>query len=279
MINDNIIEHETYLKISEYNDYIPNNETIYFTSLENNSNYPVLIIGITFYNENAFDLRRILVSLADQISSFNNIYCQIVLVGDGYKQMAFDTKEYLRQIFCSSENEFDSWNELMSSLDKQCNENSDIIDKTYILQKLYSNITIIGTKDHKNRYLPLSLILKTKNRRKHNSQQWILSAFAPQVIIRSTENKYVLLSDCGTLFDHNCLNQLINYMENNHLCVGCTGRQRLMTKDEQDCKNEKYMFYLLYLNFHYIVYLKNSLIHSNYRIRFPMNKIFDEDIL
>ena len=94
--------------------------------------YRVLIIGITFYNENAFDLRRILVSLADQISSFNNIYCQIVLVGDGYKQMAFDTKEYLRQIFCSSENEFDSWNELMSSLDKQCNENSDIIDKTYI---------------------------------------------------------------------------------------------------------------------------------------------------
>ena len=30
-------------------------------------------------------------------------------------------------------------------------------------------------------------------------------------------------------------------MENNHLCVGCTGRQRLMTKDEQDCKNEKYI--------------------------------------
>ena len=64
MINDNIIEHETYWKISEYNDYIPNNETIYFTLLKINSNYPVLIIGITFYNENAFDLRRILVSLA-----------------------------------------------------------------------------------------------------------------------------------------------------------------------------------------------------------------------
>ena len=73
----------TSVKISGCNDYEPINGKVYFslnkeieidsyvkpTLHKDKRDLPVIIIGISFYNENAIELRRTLISLADQVKS------------------------------------------------------------------------------------------------------------------------------------------------------------------------------------------------------------------
>lgn len=242
------------LLIHEFDDYAPLSDKKYF-GIDNdnnileadNKNLPVLIIGVSFYDEDAYELRRILTSLADQISDLNGkIICRILLVGDGFSQMSHSAQEYLRLIFCKNSDDDTKWRKMISTFQKHTQEN---VDKTYILQCVNHDsesldytreqVTIPGTKDNSVKILPLSLLLKTKNRKKYNSQQWILSGFMHQSITTSNINRYVLLSDCGTYFESGCFNRMIKYMDTHPKCVGCTCRQRIMTNLEQDCSDEK----------------------------------------
>ena len=280
----------TSLKISGCHDYEPNDDKIYFslnkereidsyvvpTFHHDKRNLPIIVIGICFYNENAMELRRTLVSLADQVKSLENkAICQVVFVSDGHQQMSNDAKEYFRHIFCKTSDESENWDQLMGSMEEYCNELNEFrqIEKqqisdtqnkppdhlTYIIQKIHAvnnesgqtelqrgNVTIKGSKDLHDRQLPLSLILKASNRRKHNSQEWILKAFATQSVMlknkiddKNYSNRFVFLSDCGTLFDKNCILKIFTYMNSHPKCVGATGRQRVMTAKEQDLDEEK----------------------------------------
>ena len=183
-------KHRTSLKIKGYYDYEPKNELnkIYFGLDKKNTLHtddrklPILIIGVAFYNEHAIELRRTLVSLAKQVKELkDNVICQVVFVSDGHQQMADDTKEFLRHIFCSTVEESENWDTLMNSLDVYCQKLDDANederretaleqatikppDLTYILQKVKrrqrklvrSSVNIPGAKDGKLRRLPLS---------------------------------------------------------------------------------------------------------------------------
>ncbi len=262
------------LKINGWYDYKPEQGVRYFGINRKNRlqvdkrDLPILIIGICFYNESAVELRRTLVSLADQVTELqDHAICQVVFVSDGHRQMSNDTKELFKHIFCTTTDHVRYWDNLMKALDDYCNEVDEANEDerrgtpvenakkkpphlTYVIQKtskkksIRMNVQIPGSKDGKARSLPLTLILKGSNRRKHNSQEWILDSFARQAVIHINEkrnsdnNRYIFMSDCGTLYDPHCLYRLVKYMESHPQCVGCTGRQRVMTAEEQDDTNE-----------------------------------------
>ena len=79
----------------------------------------------------------------------------------------------------------------------------------------------------------MSLIVKKHNQKKINSLEWGFGAFAQTSVC-----KYVLTTDCGTIFDPKCVYHLFNYMEANEDCVACTGRQRIMTAEQQANPNK-----------------------------------------
>ena len=79
----------------------------------------------------------------------------------------------------------------------------------------------------------LSLIVKRHNQKKINSLEWGFRAFAQTRVC-----KYVLTTDCGTIFDPKCVYHLFNFMEANEGCVACTGRQRIMTAEQQADPNK-----------------------------------------
>jgi cellulose synthase/poly-beta-1,6-N-acetylglucosamine synthase-like glycosyltransferase len=263
------------LKINGWYDYKPEQGTKYFGINKkgklqiDDRDLPIVIIGICFYNESAVELRRTLVSLADQVTELkDHAICQVLFVSDGHRQMSNDTKELFKHIFCTTTDHVKYWDNLMKSLDEYCKEVDEANEDerrgtpienakkkpphlTYVIQKTSKkkssrmSVQIPGSKDGKPRNLPLTLILKGSNRRKHNSQEWILDAFARQAVISKNEkrnsdsNRYIFMSDCGTLYDSQCLYRLVRYMESHPLCVGCTGRQRVMTAEEQDDVNER----------------------------------------
>ncbi|AYV77169.1 MAG: glycosyltransferase [Barrevirus sp.] len=263
----------TSLRITGHHDYKPEPNKCYF-GLDNdntlqlveeiNKDLPILIIGVCFYNENMFELRRTLVSLSQQIEELEGVAnCQVLFVSDGHKQMSSDTKEYFKHIFCTTEEHVKIWDNLMISLDEHCcqvdeaweDERREVAINlakkkppplTYVIQNVSRKkkcripVEIVGAKDMVVRKLPLTLLLKGVNRRKHNSQEWILHSFAKQAVINTDiindndKNRFIFMSDCGTLFDPQCIYRLTKYMQSHPLCVGCTGRQRVMTAEEQD---------------------------------------------
>jgi len=265
-------------------------------------NLPSLIIGVSLYNEEPEELRRVLVSLADQVDEMREIVsCNVVIVSDGYSQMNPRTRMYLSALFCNNKTEECIFGALMSSLNEYCKEKA-LADEderigtpvetrkkqppplTYVVQRVKDgyrqNIRVRGGKDgNDNRFLKATLILKSLNRRKHNSQSWMFNfaethqSFSSEgnpieldkgvssegnpieldkgvssegnpteldkgVSSQTKRDKLLFLTDCGTLFEKGCLVRLVAYMRENKLCVGCTGRQRVMTSEEQDCEDE-----------------------------------------
>jgi hypothetical protein len=234
--------------------------------------HKILAIGVAFYNEEPEEIRRILTSLAEQASQMpDNIDTHVVLVGDGYQSMNSATELYLRYLFCGAAMEFKGdeglseeqaksngklkqWKAMMGALRKASEKG---VCATFFLQPVAKDrdsglwhreeVGISGFfakagHQHDKHKLILSLIFKADNRRKHNSAEWMLNAFASQISSGTFDVPkacdYVLLTDAGTLFDSYCLRTLAFYMETHPQCAGCTGRQRVMRASEQDCDDE-----------------------------------------
>lgn len=269
------------LNIRGYHDLLPDEHIDYFrtdfptdgkcgllevntqniTFHEDRSNLPPLVIGIALYNEEPEELRRVLVSLADQVEEMKELVsCHVVLVSDGHKQMNPRTKTYLKALFCNTEYEESLFGALMVSLDEYCKE-KELADEderigtavetrkqpppplSYVIQRTKNgyrqNIRVRGAKDgNDQRFLRATLVLKSLNRRKHNSQSWMFN-FTKN--ISDSQDTLLFLTDCGTMFEKGCILRLVAYMRENKLCVGCTGRQRVMTSEEQDCQDEGFI--------------------------------------
>jgi cellulose synthase/poly-beta-1,6-N-acetylglucosamine synthase-like glycosyltransferase len=83
-------------------------------------------------------------------------------------------------------------------------------------------------------HLHLYLLVKMDNRRKHNSHEWLLRAFAQNI-----SATYVLCSDTGTVFQKKCIKQLVKFMEQNPTVSGCTGTQAIMPAAMQAAPEER----------------------------------------
>jgi len=275
------LNHDSKLNIRGFHDLLPEPNISYFrtdfptdsqcglkeiytgkiTYHQEKKDLPSLAIGIAMYNESPEELRRVLVSLADQIEEMKDIVsCNVILVSDGHMQMDPRTRIYLKALFCNNKTEECFFGGLIESLDVYCKEKA-LADEderigtpvetrkeqppplTYVVQRVKNgyrqNIRVRGGKDgNDNRFLKATLVLKSLNRRKHNSQSWMFN-FAENIKNdKYNDDKLLFLTDCGTLFEKGCLVRLVAYMRENKLCVGCTGRQRVMTAEEQDCPDE-----------------------------------------
>ena len=66
-------------------------------------------------------------------------------------------------------------------------------------------------------------------RRKHNSHEWFFMSFAKEM-----NSTFTFATDCGTFYNKDLLHKLFMYMMHNPRCVGVTGRQRVMTYEQQE---------------------------------------------
>jgi cellulose synthase/poly-beta-1,6-N-acetylglucosamine synthase-like glycosyltransferase len=78
------------------------------------------------------------------------------------------------------------------------------------------------------RRLKLTLLVKRDNRRKINAHDWMLASFA-----KYYKAHFVFLTDCGTLFEKDCIALLTKELSDRPHCTAVTGRQRVMTATQQ----------------------------------------------
>ena len=180
---------------------------------------------ICVYNEEWHSLNRTLQSLGaaphpngnfDVTISDEAIPMDIAVVIDGVVMLQPCMRKYLEELFgkiptlnLDKEGKSGSWDYVK--------ENGKVIPAE----------TCIVNKRTKSGKL-FSLVVKRQNQKKINSHEWGLRAFA-----HVNHCKYILTTDCGTLFDPECVQNLFKYMEANESCVACTGRQRIMTAEQQ----------------------------------------------
>ena len=233
---------ESSLFVDCFDDYNPVEGKEYFDrKIESRENACILIAGMVFYNEDVTEVKRTLKSLGEQISSVRDICkTQVIIVGDGISQMHQTTSDYLFNLFCKNQEDNEVWESMIDDLNNGEN-------RTCIIQRC-TRVTksLCCIKIDEFQY-PMTLILKSENRRKHNSQEWILNSFATQAFTNTSthnhnhnnnHNHFVFMTDCGTLFEENCLKRLMQYIIKHPKCAGATARQRVMTAKEQDLKDE-----------------------------------------
>ena len=250
VMNGDLNNTKSYLHIKQFSDYCPLDNVNYFDeSCQGDITselppellpIPTLVIGIVFYNEHVSELIRSVISISEQIKELRDIGCriQIIIVGDGIKQMDPSCTDFFKILYTKSNQDVALWNEMIDKLNiekKQTfviqRQNSYDNTRSFIkLPTTYEDICL----------LPITLILKTENRRKHNSQEWIINAFSKDAFINTKidDSRFIFMTDCGTLFEPMCIKRLTKYMMENPKCVGCTGRQRVMTAEQQDCISE-----------------------------------------
>jgi len=227
------------LTIEHYDDYKPLAQKRYFkTPINNDTSTNTFVGGMVFYNEDSKEINRTLVSFGQQLIDIRDTCkSQVVIVGDGISQMHSSTLEYLRKLYCNSMEDEALWDNMIDDL-------KDSYRRTYIIQRtdVIDESEICCVKVGEYQY-PLTLLLKSENRRKHNSQEWILNSFASQCFTKYSDdfrNHYILMTDCGTLFGDKCIYRLLKYMISHPLCVGSTARQRVMTAKEQNMDDESW---------------------------------------
>lgn len=187
-------------------------------------------IVIPIFNEEKKDLKRTLESLCDQEINCNKItnyddkdrdfiifHCVVIM--DGFFKASLSMIEYISSIFG------DEW-----SYDFTHNDNEDC---TKIIQRLDKNNYPTAVKIGDNKFLNLSVIVKKQNRKKPNSHEWFFRAYIP--VYKGT---YAFATDCGTMYDDNCMMELISYLDNHNSVSAVTGRQRVMSTDMQNMITE-----------------------------------------
>lgn len=209
--------------MSVYTDYAPMFGKSYFCK-ENKppKGFDRISILIPMYNETTKDLKRTLFDLHTCIIEMNKIgagFVNILLILDGWEVTDPSVKEYLQELYPDIANDI-----------KNLEYTPGVIE-TYVLQKVKGNTPTYVNVDEEKR-LKLTVLIKMDNRRKHNSHGWFLEAFAYEM-----QSDFIFLTDCGTRFDYKCLINLYRNITNDPKCSAITGRQRVMTKEQQETED------------------------------------------
>lgn len=209
--------------MSVYTDYAPMFGRSYFCK-ENRppKGFDRISILIPMYNETTKDLKRTLFDLHTCIIEMNKIgagFVNILLILDGWEVTDPSVKEYLQELYPDIANDIKNL------------EYTPGVVETYVLQKVKGNTPTYVNVDEEKR-LKLTVLIKMDNRRKHNSHGWFLEAFAYEM-----QSDYIFLTDCGTRFDYKCLINLYRSITKDPKCSAITGRQRVMTKEQQETED------------------------------------------
>ena len=228
----------TKIGIKKFVDIRPQkNYDTYFTKPYQTNEAPAkngLAIGIPFFNEPSHELQQTLHSLqnnwemlCNMSQKWKNKPLYICLIQDGWQKADQSMKKYLQKLFPCKVNEENWWEA------EEFKENYEGPDFTFLFEKDDYDPIIINPQKafESNRIsIKLTLIIKINNRKKHNSHEWFLGKNG---FSETLNTEYLFMTDAFTLFSKTCLYHLINYLDKNPCYSAVTGRQRLMSRDQQ----------------------------------------------
>ena len=236
------------ITIKKFYDYRPQSTRQYFERpiFQTDEKEGIASI-IPFFNEPSHELQQTLNSMYDskmeleQLSdAWKNKPFYVCLIQDGWFKADASMREYLKDLFPGQINGVD-WDKYFDDFDIK-NEKVQT-NAMFIIERKNYVPTAINTqkifKPDEKKPMNLTLIIKINNRRKHNSHEWFLgkAGFAEAV-----NAKYLFLTDAFTLYSPTCLFYLVDELDNHKDLCATTGRQRLMTRDQQGSREPKYSF-------------------------------------
>lgn len=196
-----------------------------------------IAVIIPFFNETSHELQQTLnslnrafIELKKMSKKWRDKKLYVCLIQDGWHKADKSMKTYLKHMFPKRIGDVGWWDyfpEFKSDFkDPDCNA-------TFIFERRNYMPSIVNLQDDftdERNFMSISLIIKINNRRKHNSHEWFLanSGFAEAV-----NAKYLFLTDAFTLYSHKCLYYLVKELDKNQKLSAVTGRQRLMSRDQQ----------------------------------------------
>jgi len=182
----------------------------------------VIAVCVPMYNEKAVELEKTLQSLYAMSLYMDGKYTlKICIILDGWSKVSDCAEAWLREKFPEN-----SWHEQV------CKAVEKEKKLTFILHE--DKCKVGEYDDGSEQLMDLTVLLKTDNRKKHNSHDLFFRGFADHLNV-----KYVFATDCGTLFEPKCLHKLVTLMDQDENCIACTGRQRVMSRLVQPgCQNE-----------------------------------------
>ena len=241
--NNNLEDAFDGISIKKFHDARPQKGTKYFSTpfhyddegnqIESKGDIAVII---PFYNEEAKELRVTLESLygaydylCEMKPDWKDKQLHIMIIQDGWYKASETMKEYLQELFPKKYQGKGWWEHHPEFKEYDFAQNGAL---TYVFENNldYTCINQGERYKHKKMWLKLTLVVKIDNRRKHNSHEWFMakSGFA-----ESVNSKYMFFTDAFTLFGPTCLYHLVNTLDNNETYSAATGRQRVMSRDQQ----------------------------------------------
>lgn len=200
-----------------------------------------IAVVIPFFNEPSHELETTLLSLyktwnflKKASSKWHKSILYVLLVQDGWSKADPSMKEYIKTMFpkkyTTQNNEKKYWWDYFEDFNTN---KEDLPDKTYIFQKKNYGPVLINPQDHfvnEKKFMRISLVIKIKNRRKHNSHEWFIgkNGFAEAV-----NANYLFFTDAFNIYNKTLLYHLVTSLDENKSMVAITGRQRLMSKCQQ----------------------------------------------
>ena len=218
------------LTIRRTTDFYPKEDGKYFTTAETSD---CLAVIIPFFNEEANELKQTLNSLyygfrylCKRRPVWKERGMKIIIMQDGWYKASESMKEYLRDMY----NEED-WSQNIKEFTEYNVETDGPV--SYVFEKnkkiVFNQKQVDNNEEHK-KSLNITMLIKIDNRKKHNSHEWFLgrNGFGEE-----TRSKYLFCTDAFTMFNKSCMYHLINHLDNNEDVSVATGRQRVMTKEQQ----------------------------------------------
>lgn len=231
--------------IKKFNDYRPMDKQ-YFSKPNAESEKKGISVVIPFFNEESYELQQTLNSLYDshielkrRSRRWRDKPLYICLIQDGWHKGSESMKRYLKAMFpkkIRGEYWWDFFEEFSSNF-KDTNSNATFIFERKNYKKSPINFQD-KLKDIK-RPMRITLVIKINNRRKHNSHEWFL---AKNGFAESTNGEYLFLTDAFTLYSKTCIFYLVKELDSNANYCAVTGRQRLMTKEQQGSDESTFSF-------------------------------------
>ena len=236
------------IQITKFNDYRPQEKGVnYFQKVRNDGNVKKdLAVIIPCYNEPSHELQQTLNSLYDTFmylkrysSKWRNKTLYVLIVQDGWHRADITMQKWFYDMYpttiCGK-----PWNEYYDEFKPTFNDPTS--NAMFVFERKDYAPTAVNTQNslkEMRKNMKITILVKINNRRKHNSHEWFLgkNAFAEAV-----NAEYLLLTDAFTLYSESCLYYLVDQLDDTPDLIAVTGRQRLMSRNQQGSKERIFSF-------------------------------------
>ena len=229
------------IQLKYFSDTSPKNDS-YF--IKHNEDPCGIAAELSIFNEDSTDVQQTLNSLYDawcylksKTKDWETRPLNVCLIQDGWYNASASTKEYLKVMFPKEiDNGVQGSNYWWDHYD-DFNYTDDVAnhpDRTFIFQKSNDGLVKINPQRifaDDNKFMNITLIIKIKNRRKHNSHEWFTGVNG---YVDAVNPEYLYFMDAFTLLHKSVLYRLVNKLDKSPNIVGATGRQRLMSMKQSD---------------------------------------------